>query len=93
VGDLDVVRDLALAGGAKVAQADSLLHGELTGDADDVEPLGQLINCNERHDRAWDGVDRAINGGPVGVGPDNEVARSGDHGEITVVAMLRCGRQ
>lgn len=82
MGNLDVVRDLALAGGAQVAEADGLLYIELARNAHDIEPLGQLIDCNQRHNGPRDGVNCAVGRGPFGVGPDNEEARRGGHGEI-----------
>jgi len=36
----------------EVTQPDGLVNGKLPWDADDVNPFGELIDCNERNDRA-----------------------------------------
>jgi hypothetical protein len=80
VDDLDGVRALALGGGAQVAEANGLLDGELAGHVGDVEPRRELVDSNKWHDGARDGIDSAVGGGPLGVGPDDEEAGLGSHG-------------
>lgn len=50
--DPDGVGALALGDVAQVAKPRGLLDSEFAGHADYVEPPGELIDCDERHDRA-----------------------------------------
>ena len=87
VDDLDRVDALAPAGGAQVAEPDGLFDGELARDFHDAEPLGKLVDRNQRHDGTRDDVYGAVGSGPLGVGPDDEEVGYGSHG-----SFLWCGR-
>lgn len=58
---------------SKIGKSCSLLCAELKRHTGDLDPVGQLINGDERHDRAWFVRTRA--------GSDNEVLRSRIHDE------------
>ncbi len=91
--DLDRVGVLALAGGAQVAEADSLFDGKLAWDFHDAEPLGELVDRNQRHNGTRDDMYRAVGRGLLGVGPDDEEVGFGSHGSFvwshTAVAVCR----
>ncbi len=53
--DLDRV-GVALAGSAQVAEPHGLFDSELARDFQDVKPLRELVDCNQRHDGTRDNV-------------------------------------
>ena len=85
--NLDCVAAVAPAGCPQVAEPGGLLDGELAGDAGDVEPLRELVNCDEWDDGARDDVGSAV-GKLLPGGPDEEESGLGGHRELKMVVVV-----